>query len=118
MSQNKQTVQTFMDAFVACDRAAILSCLTDDVEWLIPGAVRVTGKPDFDKQIESGIVTIIKLSRMTEEHNVVVAEGSIRCARKDGSVYDALFCDVFVMQNAKIKSLTAYLMETKDGTPK
>lgn len=117
MSQNKRTVQTFMDAFAACDRAAILSCLTDDVEWFIPGVVRVNGKPAFDKQIESGIETIIQLSRMTEEHNVVVAEGGIRCARKDGSFYEALFCDVFVMQDAKIKSLTAYVMEIKDGAP-
>lgn len=106
-----------MDAFTACDRATILACLTDDVEWFIPGVARVTGKPAFDKQIESGIETTIKLSRMTEEHNVVVAEGRIRCARKDGSFYDALFCDVFVMQNAKIKSLTAYLMETRGETP-
>ena len=118
MSQNKQIVQTFFDAFTMSDYAAILSCLTDDIEWVIPGAVRVNGKAAFDQQIERGIETTIKLSRMTEEHNVVVAEGSIRCATRDGGYRDTLFCDVFVMQDAKIKHLTAYLMETKDDTPK
>ena len=117
VSQNKQTVRTFLDAFTKSDYAAILSCLTDDIEWFIPGAVRVTGKPAFDKQLERGIETAVKLSRMTEEHNVVVAEGSIRCARKEGGFRDTLFCDVFVMQDTKIKHLTAYLMETKDDTP-
>jgi len=118
MSQNKQTVQTFFDAFNTYDYIAILSCLTDDIEWVIPGVICVTGKSAFDKQLERGIETTIKLFRITEEHNVVVAEGSIRCANKDGGVRDTLFCDVFVMQDAKIKHLTAYLMETKDDTPK
>ena len=121
MSHNKQTVQTFLDAFTKSDVAVILSCLTDDIEWSIPGASPVTGKPAFAKQIDPGAIIgnpAINVSRMTEEHNVVVAEGSIRCTRKDGSFRNTLFCDVFVMQDAKIKHLTAYLMELKDETPK
>ncbi len=50
---------------------------------------------------------------MTEEDDVVVAEGTVHCARKDGGFLDAVFCDVFVMQDAKIKHLTSYLMEVK-----
>ena len=41
MSQNKKTVQTFMDAFNISDHAALLSCLTDDIEWVIPGTNNV-----------------------------------------------------------------------------
>lgn len=37
MTPNKQTVTTYMEGFRRSDRAAILSCLTDDVEWEIPG---------------------------------------------------------------------------------
>jgi ketosteroid isomerase-like protein len=48
---------------------------------------------------------------MTEEHNVVIAEGTVRCARRDGGLLNAVFCDVFVMQDAKIRHLTSYLME-------
>ena len=36
MSRNKQTVQRYMDAFARSDHAEILSCLTDDVEWVVP----------------------------------------------------------------------------------
>lgn len=50
---------------------------------------------------------------MTEENDVVIAEGSVRPARKAGGFLNAVFCDVFVMQNAKIKHLTSYLMEAK-----
>ena len=34
MTPNKQTVQKYMDAFNRTDHAEILSCLTEDVEWL------------------------------------------------------------------------------------
>lgn len=53
------------------------------------------------------------VTRMIEERGVVVAEGSVRCARKDGGSLNAVFCDVFVMQDAKIRHLTSYLMEVK-----
>jgi len=121
VSPNKQTVQTFFDAFAKSDLAVIHSCLSDDIEWLIPGAFHGTGKSALDEQIDPGAIAgdpTISVSRMTEEHNVVVAEGSIRCVRKDGSVRDTAFCDVFVMQNAKIKHLTSYLMELHDETPR
>jgi len=114
MSRNKQTVQRYMDAFTRTDHAEVLSCLTDDVEWLIPGAFHITGKDAFDKEIENDAFVgspAISVIRMTEEHDVVVAEGSVRAARRDGGFLNAVFCDVFVMQSAKIRHLTSYLMD-------
>ena len=117
MSRNKQTVQRYMDAFAKSDHAEILSCLTDDVEWVIPGAFHLTGKVAFDKEIENDAFVgspTIGVSRMTEEHDVVVAEGSVRCAKRDGGLLNAVFCDVFEMQDTKIRRLTSYLMEIKE----
>lgn len=117
MSQNKQTVHSYMDAFSTSDHKKILACLTDDVEWVIPGAFHLTGKLAFDKKIENDAFTgspTITVTRMTEEHNVVVAEGRVRCARKDGGLLYAVFCDVFEMHDAKIRRLTSYLMEVKE----
>lgn len=114
MSQNKETVKLYMDAFTRSDRQEILSCLTDDVEWLIPGAFHVKGKAAFDKEIENDAFMgspTINVNRMTEERDVVVAEGTVRCARREGGLLNAVFCDVFVMENAKIRHLTSYLME-------
>ena len=114
MTSNKQIVQKYMDAFARTDHAEILSCLTDDVEWLIPGAFHAKGKGEFDKQIEGEGFTghpSIQVTRMIEENDVVVAEGNVRAARKDGSTLRAVFCDVFVMRSAKIAHLTSYLME-------
>ena len=114
MTPNKQTVQTYMEAFNRTDHAAILSCLTEDVEWVIPGAFHAHGKEAFDKEIENDAFVgspTIHVTRMTEEGDVVVAEGSVRSAKKDGSMLNAVFCDVFVLRSAKIAHLTSYLME-------
>ena len=48
---------------------------------------------------------------MTEEGYVVVAEGRVRSDRADGGVLHAVFCDVFVMRDTKIRHITSYLME-------
>ena len=87
MSQNKLTVKTYMDAFTRSDHMAVLSCLADDVEWVIPGVFHTKGKGAFDKEIENDAFVgrpIIKVTRLTEENDVVIAEGSVRSARKDG----------------------------------
>jgi ketosteroid isomerase-like protein len=87
MTPNKRTIETYMDGFRKTDRPQILSCLTDDVEWVIPGAFHVRGKDDFAKHIvDEGFVghPLITVSRLTEEDNVVVAEGSVRAPKQDG----------------------------------
>jgi uncharacterized protein len=116
MSKNKRTVQEYMDGFTRSDHARILACLTDDVEWIIPGFFRSQGKADFDKEIENEAFVgspTITVTRLTEENDVVVAEGSVRSARRDGGSLHAVFCDVFEMRDGKIARLTSYLVELR-----
>jgi ketosteroid isomerase-like protein len=116
MTENKKVVDRYMDGFRKSDHAQILSCLTDDVEWEIPGAFHTRGKEAFDRHIvDEGFVDCpaITVTRLTEEDGVVVAEGSVRTQRKDGTFLNLAFCDVFEMQGGRIRRLTSYLMETK-----
>jgi uncharacterized protein len=117
VSQNKQTVQRYMDAFNKSDHAAILSCLTDDVEWVLPGVFNLKGKDAFDKEIGNPAFVgspVIKVARLTGEGDIVVAEGTVRTQKKDGPVLNLVFCDVFEMRDGKIKKLISYLMEVKE----
>ena len=116
MTENKLVVERYIDGFNRSDHEQILACLTDDVEWDMPGAFHLAGKDAFDKEIENDafvgrpVVTII---RMVEENDIVVAEGTVRAKRKDGGLLNAVFCDVFAMRNARIERLTTYLAELK-----
>ena len=105
-----------MDGFRRTDRAQILSCLTDDVEWEIPGAFNVKGKEEFARHIQDdGFLPNprITITRMTEGNDVVVAEGAVRTERTDGTIVKLAFCDVFEIQGGKIRKLISYLMEAK-----
>jgi len=116
MTANKKIIERYMDGFIKSDHAQILSCLAEDIEWEMPGAFHLVGKEAFDKEIEndafvgSPIITII---RMVEENNVVIAEGKVRAKKKDGGFLNAVFCDVFVMENSKINRIISYLVEEK-----
>lgn len=115
MSDNKRTVQKYMDGFRTTDREAILACLTDDVEWEIPGMFKACGRAEFSAHIvDPGFAghPIINVTRLTEENDVVIAEGSVLARRADGSTLPLAFCDVFELRDAKIRRLVSYLMET------
>jgi len=106
MTENKHTVQKYMDGFIEGDHQKILSCLTEDVIWEMPGIYLHSGKIAFDKEIENDNFVgrpTIQIIRMIEENNIVIAEGSVQCKMKNGNLLDAVFCDVFQMENGKIK---------------
>ena len=113
MSENKKTVQRYMDAYGRSDHAAVLACLTDDVEWIVPGAFHLKGKDAFDAEIENPAFVgrpAITVTRLTEERDTVIAEGSVRTTKMEGDVVNIAFCDVFEMQGTKVRRLISYLM--------
>lgn len=113
MTPNKQTVKEYMDAFRVSDHERILECLTDDIIWEMPGIYEHNGKEEFDREIENdnfvGSPTI-QIIRLIEENDVVIAEGAVQGNMKNGNILNAVFCDLFEMENGKIKKLTSYLM--------
>ncbi len=116
MTDNKKTIERYIDGFNKTDHEQILSCLTDDIVWDMPGFFHHVGKEAFDKEIENDAfegTPVIVITRMTEEENVVIAEGSVQTKKKGGDVLNLVFCDVFEMNNGKIKKLIGYIAERK-----
>ncbi len=114
MTENKKTIQQYMAGFNASDHAQILSCLTDDVEWIMPGLFHHVGKKAFDREIENKAFAgrpIVNVTRMTEENNIVIAEGTVIATKKEGTVLHLVFCDVFEMRDGKIRKLIGFIAE-------
>ena len=113
MTENKKTVMEYMESFMVSDHSRILACLTEDVVWEMPGAFHLVGKEEFDNEIENDNFEgrpSIQISRLIEEKDTVIAEGAVQAKIKAGGMLDAVFCDVFDMENGKIRKLTTYLM--------
>jgi len=116
MTENKKTVERYMDGFNKWDHEQILSCLTDDVVWDMPGQYHWEGKAAFTKEITNEMFVgkpIVTTTRMIEENDIVIAEGTAQAMRKEGGVLYVMFSDVFEMRGGKIKRLISYIMEVK-----
>jgi len=114
MTENKIIVQKYMEGFNKSDHKQILSCLTEDVEWILPGVFHLIGKEDFDKEIENPAFEgkpVIVVNRAIEENDIVITEGTVRAKKKDAEYINLVFCDVFEMKKGLINKLISYLME-------
>jgi ketosteroid isomerase-like protein len=110
---NLETVERYLEGFRQTNREQILSCLTADVEWVIPGAFHVHGKTAFNAHIVdegfTGKPEII-IDRYIQSGDVIVAEGRVVAQRIEGGPLNLVFCDVFDLRGGLISRLVSYLM--------
>jgi uncharacterized protein len=115
-SRRKKAVRAYIEGFSTGDHGAILSLLTDDVTWEMPGFFDISGKDAFDNEIENEAFEghpKLTIQRLVEEEDVVVAVGAVEAAWKDGGILSAVFADVFYFEGDKIRRLETYQMEKK-----
>lgn len=109
---HKPLIEEYLAAFRASDTTRVLACLADDVVWDVPGQARFEGKAAFGAQILDPRFEPnpdIRVEKMVEEGDVVIAEGTVRTVSRFGEVYRLAFCDVFEIRGGKIGRLVSYL---------
>lgn len=113
MSRRKDVVEEYFDGFRRGDHGQILRCLTDDVVWDLPGYKHLTGKDEFDQEIENdefvGSPTLT-VDRLIEEDDTVVAIGNGEASRKSGERHRFAYCDVFTFTADTIRRVESYLV--------
>lgn len=117
MSQNKTSVEAHM---AAADPTKAAEFLTDDFEWIewgdgVPASgVRVRGKAGFVQNFGDDEVRA-KIDRTVEENNVVMVEGTAHVRKKDGGRLAVHFCNIFELENGKIKRKSSFGALLKDS---
>jgi uncharacterized protein len=113
VSSRKDVVEAYFEGFRRSDHELILSCLTEDVAWDLPGYRHLTGKDAFDGEIENeefiGSPTL-NVDRVIEEDDYVVAIGDGEATRKTGDRHRFGFCDVFTFAGDRIRRVESYLV--------
>jgi hypothetical protein len=83
-----------MEACSRWDHPAVLASLTDDVEWVDPGAFHLVGREAFDKEIEgqgaAGLPEIV-VTRLIEKDDAVMAFRDVHTARHHGWVSETRY---------------------------
>lgn len=113
MPARKAVVEEYFEGFRQADHERILACLTDDVAWDLPGHAHLTGKAEFDREIENDEFVgrpTLTVDRLVEEAGTVVAIGDGKATRKTGEVLRFAFCDVFTFTGDRIGRVESYLV--------
>lgn len=112
MTSNKQIAERFNDCFSRQDWPGMLSLLSEDVERQEVGSPeRIRGKKAFEANMRPSPEILSMrgdVTRMTEEGNVVVAEGIVRMSKKDGRAVNIEFCDIFEFEDGKVRRLRSF----------
>ena len=120
MSAQKDLVEAYFEGFRRTDRALLLSCLTDDVKWDLPGYMHLSGKEAFNNEIVGegfqGSPRLV-IDRLIEEGDTVIAIGSGEGLREDGSPHRFVYSDVFTFTGDKISRVESYLVTLTDPVP-
>jgi ketosteroid isomerase-like protein len=116
MSTHKATVERYIDGFRRNDHAQILSCLADDVVWVLHGHKTLRGKQAFDAEIENDAFEpcpTINLDRFVEESDTVAVTGRGSVAKKTGEVMRFVFSEVFTFSGDVVSRLDTYHVWTE-----
>jgi uncharacterized protein len=118
VSANKQLIEMYL---ATTDKSKLGALLADDVEWVewgngVPASGAITrGKEAHIKNLGDDELRD-EIHRLTEENNVVVAEGTAHVTKKDGSHLSVRYVDIFEVENGKIKRKSSFGALLK-GTP-
>jgi len=111
MSTHKAIVEKYIEGFRRTDHAEILSCLADDIVWVLHGYKTLHGKDAFDAEIENesfeGSPTIV-LERLIEERDCVAVTGSGSATKKGGEKVKFVFSEVFTFTGDLVSQLNTY----------
>src|SRR5438105_1752415 len=86
-TKNKEIIRKVNEGFAEGDTEKILSYVTDDVTWDMPGTFSHAGKDAFRKELNNDQfvgVPMIRITNEIAEDDCVAAEGTVQCKRKDG----------------------------------
>jgi uncharacterized protein len=117
MSSNRKIVEAHLAAASPSKAAEFLA---DDVEWIewgdgVPATgVRTRGKNAFVQNYGDDELRT-EIARVTEEGNVVVVEGTAHVRKKDGRHFAVRFCNIFEVENGKIKRKSSFGALLKDS---
>lgn len=119
MSQNIETVNTYLDGFRKNDHRQILSCLTDDIKWTVFGTFQLTGKEAYDKAIDGAPEFIdppvLEVVRMIEQGDIVMAELTGTATRAAGGEMRMSMAELFVMRAGKIAERRAWVIPLQEN---
>jgi uncharacterized protein len=109
MSAQKAVVERYTDGFRRGELADILSCLRDDVVWVLHGDKTLVGKQAFAAEADNGggPTPELHLDKLIEEGDAVAVVGH-GCVVLDRETRHFVYSEVFTFEGALVTRLDTF----------
>lgn len=110
--KNKEVVQQVVEAFLAADIEKALLHMSDDVKMGWPGFFDLAPGKDAIREFFKSVpeMTSSGIEDIIEEGNKVAATGRVTSRKEDGTLENSFFCDVYELENNKVKTIKSYMV--------
>ena len=110
--KNKEVVQQVIQAFLDSDVEKALSYMTADVKMGWPGFFDLAPGKNAIREFFANIPEMVSstIGDFIEEGNKVAGTGTVTSRGEDGSLKKSFFCDVYELQDGKVKEIKSYMV--------
>lgn len=115
--KNKEIVKQVIQAFLNSDTEKALSYMTEDVKMGWPGFFDLAPGKDAIRDFFNDVPEIVSghVVELIAEGGKVAGTGRVTARHEDGSLKNSFFCDVYELENGKVKEIKSYMVfEQKD----
>jgi ketosteroid isomerase-like protein len=117
VASNKHVVERYIDGFRRGDDEAILSCVTDDVVWVLHGYRTLRGRDAFRAELSNDAAAgppTLHLDRLVEEGDTVAATGRGQMTLNGAGPVNFVFAEVFTFADGMIRTLETFHVNVSD----
>lgn len=110
--KNKEIVKQVIQAFLSADVEKALSHMTDDVKMGWPGFFDLAPGKDAVRNFFKDVPEMIssEVGELIEEGNKVVGNGRVTSRHANGEEKNSFFCDIYELENGKVKEIKSYMV--------
>jgi uncharacterized protein (TIGR02246 family) len=122
VGNTRELIQSLIEAFDNNDVEAILRHFTEDIEWTIVGNDTLSGKKGIEDFFNAH--PQMKMLSSTKDHFVidgdtVVVNGEVDCENEStGARHDMFYCDIYELEEGKVRKMTSYCIDKKKAEEK
>jgi ketosteroid isomerase-like protein len=115
--KNKEIVKQVVEAFLEADVEKALSHMTEGVQMGWPGFFDLAPGKEAIREFMKNVpeMTSDGIEDLIEDGDKVAATGSVVSRHEDGKIKKSFFCDVYHLDNGKIKAIKSYMVFEQPG---
>lgn len=115
-NKNQEFFKKVNEAFANSDVNFLVENAADDINWTVIGDFTLNGKDEVEaklKEMGQSESLGLTMGNIIVNGDLAAAEGTLAMPDGKGGSKTYAFCDVYKLEQGKIKNMTSYVVEKK-----